>query len=71
MPYRGHLENGVVKPDEAFPWSDGTEVVVEPVEPVRSKSIAERFQNIIGVAKDLPSDMAKNHDHYIHGTPKQ
>ena len=23
------------------------------------------------IADDLPADMAENHDHYIHGTPKQ
>lgn len=26
---------------------------------------------IAGTAADLPSDFAHNHDHYLHGTPKQ
>ncbi len=24
-----------------------------------------------GKAKGLPADMARNHDHYLHGRPKQ
>ena len=24
-----------------------------------------------GIFKDLPTDFAENHDHYIHGTPKR
>lgn len=24
-----------------------------------------------GTAEGLPDDMAENHDHYIHGTPKR
>jgi len=26
---------------------------------------------VIGTVVDLPSDMARHHDHYVHGTPKQ
>ncbi len=71
MPYRGQIKNGVVAPDQPFPWPEGTEVTVEPVEPARRTTIADRFREVIGSVTDLPSDMAKNHDHYIHGTPKQ
>ena len=71
MPYRGHVENGVVVLDEAQPLPEGTEVNVEPVEPSRPRTLAERFSKVIGTAVDLPSDMAKNHDHYLHGTPKE
>lgn len=39
-------------------------------EPTRP-TLAERFKNIIGVVDDLPEDMAENHDHYLHGTPKR
>lgn len=30
MLYRGHIKNGIVTPDEAFPWAEGTQVVVVP-----------------------------------------
>ena len=31
MPYRGHIENGVVVLDDPVPFPEGTEVTVEPV----------------------------------------
>lgn len=34
-------------------------------------TLYERLKPIIGKAKDLPSDFAENHDHYIHGVPKR
>ena len=74
MIYRGHVKNGVVVLDKDVRLPDGVEVKVETVEPVEDtprKTLAERFRNVIGVADDLPADMAENHDHYIHGTPKQ
>ncbi len=71
MSHRGRIKNGVVTPDEPFPWPEGTEVIVDPVESARSKTLAERFQGVIGSVTDLPPDMAKNHDHYLHGTPKR
>lgn len=71
MPYRGHIKNGVVAPDQPFPWPDGTEVVVEAVEPAPRTTLVERFRDVIGSVTDLPPDMARNHDHYVHGTPKQ
>lgn len=71
MPCRGHIKNGVVSPDQPFPWPEGTEVIVEPVESACHRTIAERFRDVIGTVTDLPEDMARNHDHYIYGTPKQ
>lgn len=29
------------------------------------------LQEIAGTAKGLPSDFARNHDHYLHGTPRR
>ena len=29
------------------------------------------FQDLIGSLEGLPDDMAENHDHYIHGSPKR
>ena len=71
MPYRGHVENGVVVLDEAANLPDGVQVRVEPVAPVPRRTLAERFKDVIGSVTDLPSDMAENHDHYIHGTPRK
>ena len=34
----------------------------------RRPTLPERFRDIVGTVPDLPSDMAENHDHYVHGT---
>jgi hypothetical protein len=70
MTYRGHIENGSVVLDEAVVLPEGTKVRVEALAE-SGKTLAERFQDVIGCISDLPSDMAENHDHYIHGTPKR
>jgi len=38
----------------------------EPLQP----TLAEQFADVIGTVPDLPDDMAAQHDHYVHGTPK-
>ena len=35
------------------------------------KNLATWLLKFAGLAKGLPPDMAKNHDHYIHGTPRR
>jgi hypothetical protein len=71
MTYRGHVENGVVVLDEPAALAEGTEVAVEPIGAEVRPTLAERFKDVIGSVSDLPADMAEQHDHYIHGTPKK
>jgi hypothetical protein len=71
MVYRGHMQNGLVVIDDHISWPDGTVVLVEPVSSEKAKSLAERFQDVIGSITDLPADMADNHDRYIHGSAIQ
>lgn len=33
-------------------------------------TLAEQFADVIGTVPDLPTDMASQHDHYLHGVPK-
>jgi hypothetical protein len=33
-------------------------------------TFGERYARFIGVVKDGPVDLADNHDHYLHGAPK-
>ncbi len=70
MAYRGHIENGFVVFDESVSLPEGAKVSVEPVTEPRL-TLAERFKDVIGCISDLPADMAENHDHYIHGTPRR
>lgn len=71
MSFAGHIQDGKVVFDEPVSLPDGTVVRVEPVEPHRRRRLADRYKNAIGAAVNLPEDMARNHDHYLHGTPKQ
>ena len=68
MPYRGHVENGVVVLDESAGLPDGTQVRVDSVS---VPTLAEQLRDVIGIVDDLPEDMAENHDHYIHGKPRK
>jgi len=36
-----------------------------------SKPILERLRSLAGKARNLPADLAANHDHYLHGTTKR
>jgi len=65
------MENGVVVLDEPASLPDGAKVRVEPEEPARPQTLAERLKDVAGILTGLPSDFAAQHDHYIHGTPKR
>lgn len=77
MIYQGHVNGRTIILDEDVNLPDGTPVTIQAVEPPDMAqqsavpTLYERFQNVIGQAKDLPTDFAAQHDHYIHGTPKQ
>lgn len=34
-------------------------------------TLFERLEPVIGTVAGLPEDLAEQHDHYIHGTPKR
>ena len=70
--YSGEMRNGVVVFEGPTPpLPDGAKVRVELIEePTGPKSLADRYGAIIGIAEGLPIDMAHEHDHYIHGTPR-
>jgi hypothetical protein len=39
--------------------------------PAASDAVRRGLKRFAGVVHDLPSDMARNHDHYLHGRPKK
>lgn len=73
MTYRGTIRNGVVELEDANALPDGTVVTVEPVQQPAAAARGGRakLKALAGVIDDLPSDLARNHDHYLHGHPKQ
>jgi len=84
MTYRGHVKNGVVILDPPVDLPDGAEVEVRLVEQRREHGTPQRRESVASPAwvrkalelsrrmpRDLPEDLAEQHDHYIHGTPKR
>jgi hypothetical protein len=78
MTYVGHFKNGVVVFDAPPALPEGAAVEVAPIVPPvppqddsAPPTWGEVLKDFAGKAKGLPSDMARNHDHYIHGTRKR
>lgn len=68
MGYVGKVRKGTVVLPPEVNLPDGTAVRVEPL---GMETVATRFRKVIGVVRDMPSNWAENHDHYIHGAPKK
>lgn len=74
MTYRGKIKNGVVVLDGEAKIPEGTAVRVEPVQPDHRQdgiTIYKRLAQIAGQAADLPADLARHHDHYLHGQSRR
>ena len=78
MSITGRIKNGMVvlPPGSGFP--EGAVVKVETVEPATTTqsqppptTLGRRLRAFSGAARRLPPDMARNHDHYLHGRPKK
>ena len=80
MTYIGKVENGVVVLPPQARLDEGSQVEVRPLDAQRdhknlvqeaeAPTLAEMFKDFIGVFEG-PPDLARNHDHYIHGTRKK
>lgn len=68
-----HIKNGVIEPDEVIELPEGAKVVFSIVDEDEEEvpTLLERLGNCVGKAAGLPSDLALNHDHYLHGLPKK
>lgn len=73
MTLQGTVFNGTIVLDEPPALPDGmrVEVAVSPLEQENSGPTLLSLLKLAGAAKDLPADMAEQHDHYLHGAPKQ
>jgi predicted DNA-binding antitoxin AbrB/MazE fold protein len=69
------FENGVFRPVEPIVLPDGTEAEVflarEPAASGDQEPTLACLLEFSGTVNDLPADMAAQHDHYLHGTPKR
>ena len=76
MVYEGTITNGAVVLDNGAHIPDGTRVQVivpedKPAPPAGDEPTLKWMLKYAGKAVGLPADMAAQHDHYIHGTPKR
>lgn len=77
MTYRGRVENGVVVLEPGANLREGMDVRVEPVAEAEDtaegsqelRQLREGLLSFSGTVKGGPTDVARNHDHYLHGTP--
>lgn len=71
MTYRGHVKNGQIQLDEPARLPEGAEVqIVLLASGEAEPNLWDKLRNIAGTVEG-PEDWARNHDHYIHGTPKR
>lgn len=79
MTYKGRIKNGKVVIDDEVSLPEGAEVWVDLRE-IMSKntrgeqaaaSLVEKLLKHAGRVQDLPQDAARNHDHYLYGTPRR
>ncbi len=70
MELEGVVQNGVIVVDGAVPLPEGTRVKIVVEMPPRKPTLAERLLRHAGTVPGLPPDLAEQHDHYIHRTPK-
>lgn len=81
MIYHGHVQDGRIVLDGPVSLPEGAEVSVQLHDSSRESTsstagaIPETLQEVLiryaGTAVELPPDAARNHDHYLYGTPKQ
>ncbi|NLS93657.1 MAG: hypothetical protein GXX96_15970 [Planctomycetaceae bacterium] len=79
MALRGRVKNGVVVLDPSNVLPEGVEVLVEilptegaePLLDEHGQTLGQKLMKYAGRAVGLPEDAAKQHDHYLYGTPKQ
>jgi hypothetical protein len=68
MSIRGHVQNGVVVLADGVSLPDGTAVRVESLERAdQSSSLQGQLLDWAGKGVELPADLARRHDHYLHG----
>lgn len=79
MVYRGHVRNGRIELDEEVRLPDGAVVMVQveedgsrpPSSDDEIEPLGKRLLRHAGTAEGLPSDAARNLDHYLYGLPKR
>ncbi len=69
MSYKGRVKNGVVVLPPEVKFSEGAEVEVTPITKPEHGDFTEMLLAVAKRVRGLPRDLAKQHDHYLYGTP--
>ncbi len=69
MTRTGTIKNGVVVLDDPSEFPDGTKFEIKVAS--EPNSLAKALLALAGSCDGLPEDLAAQHDHYLHGTPKR
>jgi hypothetical protein len=67
MSFTGTVKDGVIVLPPGLKLPNGLEVQLIVPDSASPPSFADRYAAYIGAADDLPSDLAENLDHYVHG----
>ena len=72
MSLEGRIHDGSVVFNQPVSLPEGTRVRIEPVtdqiaDSSEGQSLLEELRNAVGSVDNLPTDMAANHDYYLHG----
>ncbi len=70
QPITAKYEEGTVVLPPDVDWPNGIKLEIQPIEE-RPRTWADIMKDYTGIADDMPSDLAMNHDHYLHGAPKK
>jgi hypothetical protein len=71
MTLEGIVQNGTVVLENGGAIPNGTRVKVIVPDSAGPPPTFQSLLELAGTVNDLPSDMALNHDHYLHGHPKK
>jgi hypothetical protein len=71
MSIQGIVKDGVVILPPGVAPADGTPVQVELPTQADADGLAKSLLEWAGKGVNLPSDLAENHDHYLHGRSKK
>jgi hypothetical protein len=74
MEIDGTVQNGVIVVDDPRRLPEGAKVKIRiesPREAAQEPTLRQRLLALAGTVDDLPPDMARCHDHYIHGAPRR
>lgn len=79
MTLLGHVCNGKIELDDPVSLPEGAKVRIEldpaPAEEAgqadQPETLGQKLMKYAGLIQDAPPDLARQHDHYLHGTPKK